>query len=321
MMKTGLVAEPFCKAHDTGLGHPERPERFDAVMDALEDAGLRKHLVRIESRDATREELLLCHTSDYLDGAESDIRGGATELSTGDTSVSESSWEVALRATGSVLSAVEGVMESRVQNAFCVVRPPGHHATRSRGMGFCIVNHVAIAARFAQRKYGIERVLIVDWDVHHGNGTQDIFYEDDSVLFFSTHQWPLYPGTGASDETGSGAGKGTTINCPLPAGTGGAAILEAFKKYLLPAADAFAPDLVLISAGFDSRVNDPLGGFRLQDEDFATLTELVLNIAARHASARVVSILEGGYNLRGLGTAAAAHVAALSKNISTARPG
>jgi acetoin utilization deacetylase AcuC-like enzyme len=310
-MSTGIVADPFCKMHDTGFGHPERPERFDAVVSAFKEAGLLAQLVQIESRDAMREELRLCHTSDYLDLAEHEIRDHATELLTGDTVVSEQSWDVALRAAGSVLSAVDAVMETKVRNALCVVRPPGHHATRNRGMGFCILNNIAIAVRYAQRKHGVNKVLIVDWDVHHGNGTQDIFYEDGSVLFFSTHQWPLYPGTGARSETGSGAGKGATINCPLPAGSGRAEIFEAFKNQLVPAAEVFQPELVMISAGFDSRIGDPLGGFTLGDEDFAEMTKLLLRIAEENANGRVVSVLEGGYNLRGLGSAAAAHLRTL----------
>jgi len=310
-MSTGLVADYFCKEHDTGFGHPEQPARFDAVLSALDEADLLAQLVKIESRDVTHAELRLCHASDYLDLAEHEIREGATELSTGDTTVCEKSWNVALRAAGSALSAVDAVMSERVENAFCVVRPPGHHATQNRGMGFCIFNNIAISARYAHRQHSVNKVLIADWDVHHGNGTQDIFYDDGSVFFFSTHQWPLYPGTGARSETGSGSGKGATINCPLPAGSGRAEIFEAFEKMLVPAADAFKPELVLISAGFDSRIGDPLGGFTLSDADFFDLTKIVRGIADRHANGRIVSVLEGGYNLRGLGSAAAAHVRAL----------
>jgi acetoin utilization deacetylase AcuC-like enzyme len=232
-------------------------------------------------------------------------------LSTGDTDIDGRSWEVALHAVGGALNAVDAVVTGRARNAFCVVRPPGHHATARRGMGFCLLNNIALAARYAQRHHGLERVLIVDWDVHHGNGTQEIFYSDPSVFFFSTHQWPLYPGTGRADEAGDGAGQGTTVNFPFPAGSGRNEILGAVENSLMPAADSFRPDLVLISAGFDSRIGDPLGNFTLTDNDFIDLTHRVMEIADRYAGGRVVSMLEGGYNLPGLASAAAAHVDAL----------
>ncbi|MGA3170974.1 MAG: histone deacetylase [Chthoniobacteraceae bacterium] len=308
---TGLAADPFCLKHDPGPGHPECPERYKAVMGGLDEAGLTPRLQVIASRDATRAELRRVHSSHYLDMAEHQIKEGVPELSTGDTSVCETSWDAALRAAGLALSAVDTLMAGRAQNAFCAIRPPGHHATVDRGMGFCIFNNVALAARHAQEAHGIERVLIVDWDVHHGNGTQDIFYEDGSVLFFSTHQWPLYPGTGRRTERGAGAGAGLTINCPLPEGAGQAEVLGVMRDELEPAADAFKPGLVLISAGFDSRAGDPLGGFVLRDEDFAGMTRLVMGIAGRHGGGRVISLLEGGYNLDGIGAAAAAHVGAL----------
>jgi len=308
---TGLAADPLCLKHDPGFGHPECPERYEAVMTGLEEAGLAAKLARIPPRDATREELLRVHAGHYLDIARHSITEGAPELSTGDTSVCEASWDAALRAAGLAVGAVEAVMAGRVENAFCAVRPPGHHATANRGMGFCIFNNVAVAARHAQAAFRAERVLIVDWDVHHGNGTQDIFYEDGSVLFFSTHQWPLYPGTGRRDETGKGPGSGFTINCPLAAGAGRAQVLGAMREALEPAAEKFRPELVLVSAGFDSRAGDPLGGFLLTDEDFAGMTRLVMGIARKHAEGRLVSLLEGGYNLATLGGAAAAHVSAL----------
>jgi len=270
-------------------------------------------LARLEPRAATEDELLLCHTRPYLETARRDIASGRLWLSTGDTDIGPNSWEVAARAAGSVLNAVDAVLAGHARNAFCAVRPPGHHATASRGMGFCIFNNVALAARYAQRRHGVGRVLIVDWDVHHGNGTQDIFYTDPSVFFFSTHQWPLYPGTGRADETGAGPGEGTTMNFPFPAGSGRAEILGAVEQSLVPAMDSFRPELVLISAGFDSRIDDLLGRFTLTDGDFADLTAAVVGIAERHAHGRVVSVLEGGYNLAGLASAAATHVAALTR--------
>ena len=309
---TALLADPISREHLAGRDHPECPERFDAVLEGLRAAGLLDRLDAIAPRAATEDELLLCHTPAYLRTARRDIASGAHYLSTGDTEVAPNSWEVAERASGGVFNAVDAVVEGRARNAFCAVRPPGHHANAIRGMGFCLFNNVALAARYAQRKHGLERVLIVDWDVHHGNGTQDIFYSDPSVFFFSTHQWPLYPGTGRADETGADGAEGTTMNFPLPAGSGRREILGAVRERLLPAAREFCPGLVLVSAGFDSRIGDPLGGFTLTDEDFSALTEAAMEIADHTAGGRLVSVLEGGYSLTGLASAAAAHVAALS---------
>ena len=308
---TALLADPIYREHDTGPGHPERPERYDAVINALEAAGLIASLDRIPIRAATEDELALVHARPYIQLASREIRAGASELSTGDTTVSARSLDVALNATGGVLNAVDRVMTGQSHNAFCAVRPPGHHARPAQGMGFCIFNSIAVAARYAQKKHGIAKVMIVDWDVHHGNGTQDTFYEDGSVFFFSTHQSPWYPGTGPASETGSGAGKNCTMNRPFAAGAGRAQIVGAFQEDLRRAADAFKPELVLISAGFDSRLGDPLGGFRLSDQDFSELTATMLEVAGKHADGRLVSILEGGYSLDGLASAAAAHVRAL----------
>jgi acetoin utilization deacetylase AcuC-like enzyme len=311
-MPTALLADPACKEHDTGPGHPERPERFDAVVHAIERTGLWESLTRLDSRVATEDEIALCHSRDYIHDVRREIAGGAHELSTGDTAVSARSFEVARKGAGGVLNAVDAVMRRKAANAFCAVRPPGHHARSEQGMGFCIFNNVAIAARYAQRKHGADRILIADWDVHHGNGTQDIFYADGAVLFFSTHQSPWYPGTGAASETGEGKGKGCIINCPFPAGTGREQILPAFGTRLAHAADDFKPALVLLSAGFDSRLGDPLGRFTLSDADFTELTRIVLEIADKHAGGRLISVLEGGYDLNGLGSAVAAHVRALA---------
>ena len=304
-MTTALLLDPVFKQHSPGPGHPECPERYDAVTAALSHL---KDAPRIALREATPDELALCHSRRYIATAERDIRDGLNELSTGDTQVSLKSYDVALQAVGGVLNAVDQVVDRTVSNAFCAVRPPGHHATPTRGMGFCVFNNVAIAARYAQRKHGIARVMIADWDVHHGNGTQDIFYEDGSVFFFSTHQAPWYPGTGDASERGEGKGEGTTLNMPFPSGAGRAEILGGFQERLLTIADEFRPELVLISAGFDSRLGDPLGQFRLTDEDFQDLTEVMMEIAEKHAGGRLVSLLEGGYSLTGLAAGVAAHV-------------
>jgi acetoin utilization deacetylase AcuC-like enzyme len=308
---TGLVIAEAYVEHLTGQGHPEQPGRVTAIVERLQTDGLLDRARTITPRTATDEEILRCHAADYLRIVNEDVTEGLHRLSTGDTPLSARSLEVAQLAAGGLLTAVDEVLTGRLRNAFAVVRPPGHHATPKKGMGFCLFNNVAIAARYAQSKYGVSRVLIADWDVHHGNGTQDIFYEDGTVLFFDTHQHPLYPGTGAATETGRGAGAGLTINCPFPAGSGRKEIVGAFREKLLPAAQAFRPDLVLVSAGFDSRIDDPLGSFKLTDEDFAELTGIVKEIAAKHCGGRLVSTLEGGYNLAGLASAAASHVRAL----------
>jgi acetoin utilization deacetylase AcuC-like enzyme len=310
-VQTALIADSLCETHDPGPGHPEQPKRYRAVLDGLTQAGLLEKLKRMEARDAKGEELELVHTRHYLRLAEEEIHHGSAQLSTGDTQVSETSWKAALRAAGSALVAVDAVCDGKAPLAFGLVRPPGHHAGAAYGMGFCVVNNIAIAARYAQKKHGIGKVLIVDWDVHHGNGTQDVFYDDGSVYFCSTHQSPWYPGTGAKDETGRGAGLGTTLNFPFPAGSGRSEIVVALETKLVAAMEKFRPELVLVSAGFDSRIDDPLGRFTLTDADFADLTKLVRHIADTHAQGRVVSLLEGGYSLSGLANAATAHATAL----------
>jgi len=310
-MSFALAADTLCETHDPGRGHPEQPARFRAVMDALTAAGLVEKATRLTPRDATRDDLALVHTPRYLALAEEEIHHGAAQLSTGDTQVGEHSWTAALRAAGSALTAIDAVCTGKAARAFAVVRPPGHHAGADYGMGFCVVNNIALAARHAQRRHAIGKVLVVDWDVHHGNGTQDIFYEDGTVFFCSTHQHPWYPGTGAAAETGRGAGLGTTQNFPLPAGAGRAEILGALETKLTAAMEKFRPELVLVSAGFDSREGDPLGRFTLTDDDFTALTKLVRHLADTHAQGRLVSLLEGGYSLPGLAAAATAHADAL----------
>jgi acetoin utilization deacetylase AcuC-like enzyme len=304
---TALAADSISKQHDTGGAHPERPQRFDAAYRAVSDLGL----LPVAPRAAIEDELALAHSRTYVRLAQREITHGFHELSTGDTIVSIQSFEVAQRAAGAVLNAIDLVVEGTAHNAFCIVRPPGHHATPDRGMGFCVFNNIAVGARYAQVRHGLSRVLIADWDVHHGNGTQDIFYTDGSVFFFSTHQSPWYPGTGSADETGEGPGAGATLNCPFPAYSGRKEILGAFEERLVPAAERFRPDLVMISAGFDSREGDPLGHFLLTDDDFADLTRVMRGIADKHAGGRLVSVLEGGYSLSGLSSGVRAHVQAL----------
>ncbi len=311
-MTAALALDSGFQDHDTGPGHPESPARYVAVTKALQGAGLVDRMQPLPVREASDEELELCHPASYLGLVKADIEKGADVLSTGDTQLSARSLVVARRAVGAVLSAVDGVFASEVKRAFCAVRPPGHHARPEQGMGFCVFNNVAVGARYAQTRHGAGKVVIVDWDVHHGNGTQDVFYEDDSVLFCSVHQSPWYPFTGAEDETGQGMGRGSTLNAPLPAGSAMKQVRAAFEDRFLPAIDRFKPDLILISAGFDSRKDDPLGRFQLTDADFAELTNLLMGAARQHCDGRLISVLEGGYHLDGLGKAVVSHVGALA---------
>jgi acetoin utilization deacetylase AcuC-like enzyme len=308
---SALLADPIYKLHDPGPGHPEQPARYEVVAQVL--STISKTMLRVPARTATEDEIALCHGRPYIAIAQRDIRSGARELSTGDTDIGPKSWDVALEAAGGVLNAVDAVVTGKARNAFCAVRPPGHHARPDQGMGFCIFNNIAIGARYAQKKHGLAKVLIADWDVHHGNGTQDIFYEDGSVLFCSTHQSPWYPGTGAGNETGEGKGAGCTMNFPFPSGSGRKEIVGAFQENLRRAADQFRPDLVMISAGFDSRLGDPLGQFTLADPDFAELTRIMKEIAGTHAGGRLISVLEGGYNLNGLAAGVLSHVRELTR--------
>ncbi len=309
--RSALLLDPVYRKHDTGEGHPEAISRYVAVSEALEREKLTQAMAAVEQRVATDDEVAFCHSRAYLATAKRDIRSGLTNLTTGDTAVSADSLDVALRAAGGVCNAVDAVIGGKVRNAFCAVRPPGHHATANRGMGFCVFNNIAIGARYAQRKHHLERVLIADWDVHHGNGTQDIFYEDGSVLFLSTHQHPWYPGGGMPEERGEGKGEGRIHNFPFPAGAGRAEILPVFQKHLMESAERFKPELVMISAGFDSRAGDPLGRFRLTDTDFRDMTLALMEIADRFSGGRLVSVLEGGYSLSGLAAGVTTHVRTL----------
>jgi acetoin utilization deacetylase AcuC-like enzyme len=294
--------------HQPEAGHPERPARLDAVMSVVRDMEQRRHLAIRAGGLATDEEIGRVHDPAYMALVAREVALGRRSLSTGDTSLSAGTLDAARAAAGAVISAVEYVVSGRGRRAFCAVRPPGHHASAQRGMGFCVFNNVAIGVRHAQRRFGIDRVLVADWDVHHGNGTQELFWEDGSVLFFDTHQHPWYPGTGGSDESGSGRGRGLIVNRPLPPGSGRTEVLGAFRDVLAPAAARFRPDLVVVSAGFDSRRDDPLGRFVLLDDDFADLTTTVRQIADEYAEGRLVSVLEGGYALDGLASAVRAHL-------------
>lgn len=306
-MSTLLVTHPAGLNHLTPLGHPERPDRLRA-LDRIFEQEKFSHLVRDLAPRGEREDIIRVHPSDFVDAmGEAVPQDGLVRIDS-DTVLSPGSWEAALRAVGGACFAVDEVMDGKVSNAFVAMRPPGHHCETRKPMGFCLLNQVAIAARHAQAKYGLSRVAIVDFDVHHGNGTQEIFWADDSVLYCSTHEMPLYPGTGAVGETGV---VNTIVNAPLRSGDDGTVFKEAMETRILPRITSFAPDLILISAGFDAHVRDPLASLRLVDTDFAWITRRLMEIADQKCAGRVVSLLEGGYDLEGLASSAAAHVSAL----------
>jgi acetoin utilization deacetylase AcuC-like enzyme len=309
--QTGLVYSDVFLRHDTGPDHPERPERLTAIVERLRRAGLMERLTSIPFGPATVDQLTAVHTAAYVERVRRTCAQGAPWVDDADTCICRESYEVALSAAGGVLAAVDAVAEGRVRNAFCAVRPPGHHASAGRAMGFCLFNNVAIAARYAQSKHNLRKVLIVDWDVHHGNGTQDVFYSDPTVLYFSVHQYPHYPGTGAASETGAGEGVGLTVNAPLPAGSRDEAFIAAFREKLRPAALAFRPDIVLVSAGFDAHRDDPIAGMAMTADGFGELTRIVKDIAETCCKGRLVSVLEGGYGLAGLAESVEAHLRVL----------
>jgi acetoin utilization deacetylase AcuC-like enzyme len=306
-MSTLLITHPACLDHLTPAGHPERPERLRAIDRALEQERFQT-LARVEAPAATLETIALCHPMDYVIGVrDATPKEGLARLDA-DTSMSPGSFEAALRAAGGAVHAVDEVMTGRAKNAFVATRPPGHHTETARPMGFCLFNNAAIAARHAQKKHGIERAAVVDFDVHHGNGSQDIFWSDKTVMYGSTHQMPLYPGTGDKSERGE---HNTVVNAPLRPGDGGEQFRAAFENVILPRLRDFRPDLIVISAGFDAHMRDPLANLNLLEADFDWATRKLMEIADVHAGGRVVSVLEGGYDLQGLANSAAAHVAAL----------
>ena len=307
-MATRLYTHPIYLEHLTPLGHPERPDRLRAIARVLDDESFAR-LDRKLSPEADDKALLLAHPAAFVERLRAAIPEKGTVHIDADTSASPKSWQAALTAVGGATAAVDDVFSGAADNVFVAARPPGHHAEKTTAMGFCLFNNAAIAARHAQKAHGAEKVAIVDWDVHHGNGTQDIFWDDPSVLYCSTHQMPLYPGTGAKGETGAG----NIVNAPLAPRTGGETFRQAFRERVLPALEDFSPDLVIVSAGFDAHHRDPLAEINLTEEDFDWATGQLMDVASRHSGGRLVSLLEGGYDLQGLAFSVAAHVGRLMK--------
>ncbi|MEK7722822.1 MAG: histone deacetylase [Acidobacteriota bacterium] len=313
-MKTALIHHPIYQKHNTGEGHPETPKRYEVVMKALKaDETLWQNLTEIKSEQASQGLIQAAHTKEHFKRVEGAFENGLDRLDA-DTTISMQSFDASLFAAGGACRAVDVVMSGEAQNAFVAVRPPGHHASGETAMGFCLFNNIAVAARYAQNRYKeVERVAIIDWDVHHGNGTQGIFYDDPSVYFFSMHQYPWYPGTGAKGETGFSKGLGYTKNLPVKAQTKPSEQKQMFNAAIEEIAKNFKPDLIMISAGFDAHLTDPLGQLMLQDADFVQMTRTIKQWADDVCEGRLVSVLEGGYNLETLGKTVATHVAELSK--------
>jgi acetoin utilization deacetylase AcuC-like enzyme len=308
-MSTLLISHPACIDHVTPPGHPERPDRMRAVEQALEDERF-QILVREQAPMATQDLITLAHPLEYFEEIRNVSPSEGMIRIDADTSMSPGSLEAALRGAGGACLAVDEVMNQKASNAFVATRPPGHHAETAKPMGFCFFNNAAIAARYAQTHYGVERAAIVDFDVHHGNGSQDIFWADKSVLYSSTHEMPLYPGTGAIGERGE---YNTIVNAPLRAGDGGSQFRDAFETVILPRLRDFRPDILIISAGFDAHTRDPLANLNLVEADYTWVTQKLMDVANDSAQGRVVSILEGGYDLQGLARSTAAHVTALMR--------
>jgi acetoin utilization deacetylase AcuC-like enzyme len=307
-MATALIYDPIFLEHITPRNHPEQPQRLEAAMQVLEMLGWlqREGLAQLAPRAATEDELATVHDRQYIQDVKDAARAAAREEAAGgrktrffatDTYVSAKSYEAAVKAAGAPLTAIDAIMNGEVENAYCLVRPPGHHAVRESAMGFCLFNNVAVAARYAIDHYGLERVMIIDYDVHHGNGTQEMFYDDPRVLYFSVHRAPFYPGTGLSEETGEGAGLGTTINVPLPAMTGYETYEPVFRQVMAAAADRYNPQLMLVSAGFDAHWADPLGGMNLSTAGFSKLMGIIIEEAKFLCNGRLVLVQEGGYNI------------------------
>ncbi len=300
MTRSGFAYDPRALNHNPGQHHPERAARLEATFAHLQAQSWLAEMTEVAAQPADEEWLAMVHDQDYIERARAVCAAGETYLDVEDVGVSEDSFDVAKLAVGSGIALAERVATGGLDNGFSLMRPPGHHAERALALGFCVFNNIAVVAKYLQAHHGIGKIAIVDWDVHHGNGTQHTFESDPSLLYVSTHQFPFYPGTGAATETGSGRGEGTTINCPMSAGAGDPEFEAAFGQTILPALDQFAPEFVLISAGFDAHRDDPLAQLQVTDAMYAWMTERLLEVADKHAGGRVISLLEGGYSLEAL---------------------
>jgi len=298
MAQSAVVIDPDYLKHDPGEFHPERPERLKVLLDLPRELDA-KSFQLLAPRPALREEIESCHSSDYIELVQSTSKKNRHALD-GDTITCRDSFGTGLLAAGGFLKLIDSIEAADFRNGFALVRPPGHHAVSNRAMGFCLFNTVAIGAHHLKRHYGVKRIMIIDWDVHHGNGTQDAFYQDPSVLYLSTHQYPYYPGTGAIEEAGAGAGEGFTVNVPLPAGCGDEEYLGVFKEIVLPIGEKYKPEWILVSAGFDPHRRDPLGGMDVTEKGFGAMATMLLDLAAEHAGGKIAFLLEGGYDLKAL---------------------
>lgn len=309
MRKTGFVYSPAYLKHNTG-NHPENSNRLTAIIKWIEKENLTEKLINLTPIPATVEQISLIHDKEYIHSVKEACETGIISLDA-DTVISEDSYDAALLAAGGVLTGIDNIFKEKINNVFCAVRPPGHHAERDRAMGFCIFNNIAIGAKYAQKKYGIKKVFIVDWDLHHGNGTQNAFYYDSAVFYISTHQQYIFPGTGSSEENGEGDGKGFTMNFPLPHRQGDKEYISLFKKRIYPEIINYKPDLIMISAGFDTHMADPLGGMNISSEGFGKLTDIIFEASDKVCKGKIVSVLEGGYNLEALGESVVFHLKSL----------
>ncbi len=313
-MKTGFLQDPRFLEHDTGPGHPECSERLSTTLAYIQTKPWFQDLSPVEPRLAQTEQILTVHDPIYVRRAEEVCRSGNAYLDSSDVSVCTESFDIALLAAGSTLQLADELLAGNIDNGFALLRPPGHHAENGMALGFCLFNNIAILARYLQHQHGLDKIAIIDWDVHHGNGTQHLFEEDPSILYISTHQFPFYPGTGSYDEIGIGRGTGATLNCPMSAGSGDAEYEAVFTQLILPKLDEFQPECILISAGFDAHQADPLANMNLSTEFYAWMTNRIMEKAEQYCGNRIISLLEGGYNLEALARCVSSHLQTLKQS-------